>query len=698
MKRPLFIAVIGYVLGIIVGLYFKKSVVPFCISIIAIYLIIKYVKKYVRRKSKFKLLSFKRYLRYVKIYINFKVIILIIISSIVSNTVILFQEKKYEKIYFDLENQSNLKYTGIIVSDKEEKDFYNKYIVKIEKQKIKLIITVKKNIELEYGDKIEFSGTYVRPEIQRNYKGFDYSKYLKQLKIYGTIKNASINVKEKKQLNFLYQISNNIKTKIVENTNKIFDKETSAILLGLILGDKESLTNETQENFKKAGISHVLAISGMHVAYVILGIDLIFRRLIGKRKNYYLIIFVLIFYMFLTNFSSSITRAGIMGIIMILSKLIYRKNDICISMSASLLVLLIQNPYLIQNLGVLFSYGGVIGIILFNDTVLMFLKNIKIENKKYKYFIRPKIQNYLDKLKEIISVSISVQMVIFPIMIYNLNSINLYFLISSLCISIVIGPIVIIGFLFVILTLINFNISKIFSIFVNISIQILNLVSKIGTWKYAKIYIPTPNIFIIAIFYVIIFLMIFCYKIYSNKRPNATQIRIKNLIALGKFKLRGVGKKQYYTIIVLIFVAFIVPNIMSNEMKIHSVDVGQGDCTFIVTPHNKTILIDGGGSENGSFDVGKSTLLPYILNRGFNSIDTIVISHFDSDHVGGILYVMQEVNVKNVVIGKQFKDCENYEEFKKIVNEKKINVIIANIGQKIKIEKNIYFDVLWPLR
>ena len=85
-----------------------------------------------------------------------------------------------------------------------------------------------------------------------------------------------------------------------------------------------------------------------------------------------------------------------------------------------------------------------------------------------------------------------------------------------------------------------------------------------------------------------------------------------------------------------------------NKLKIYFVDVGQGDCTFVVTPQNKTILIDGGGSEFGDFDVGKNTLLPYILDRGYNKIDYIFISHFDSDHVGGILTLLQDIKVEKV--------------------------------------------------
>ncbi len=93
---------------------------------------------------------------------------------------------------------------------------------------------------------------------------------------------------------------------------------------------------------------------------------------------------------------------------------------------------------------------------------------------------------------------------------------------------------------------------------------------------------------------------------------------------------------------------------------------------------------------------GKSTLLPYLLDRGITKIDYIMASHFDLDHVQGLLYVMEKISVKNVIIGKQFETCDNYEKFVRIVKEKNIKVSIVEVGQTINIEKDLYFNILWP--
>lgn len=695
MKRPILIAVIGYIIGIIVGLYFNKSIVLIYIPIIALYFIYKFCNK--AKKEKFKLLSIKRYFRYIKIYLNSKVILIVIISSLVSNTIVIFQNKNYERIYNNLSVEENLNLTGIIIGEKQEKRYYNKYIVEVKykNKNLKFYISTKKDIELKYGDKIAFLGTYTRPEKQRNYKGFDYSQYIKQLKVYGTIRCEEIKFIKNNQGNGIFKISNQILERIVLRTKRVLNEETASILLGLILGNKTDIDEQTQDDFRNASMSHILAISGMHVAYVLLGINFIFKKLFGKRNTEIISIFILIFYMFITNFSPSIVRAGIMGIILIFSKLIYRKNDIYNTISISLFLILIYNPFLIQNLGLLLSYGGVIGIVIFNKYILNILKNINVKNKIYKYKIRPKIGRYIDKIKEIISVSISVQLFILPLIISSLNTFNPYFLISNLILSFVIGPVVILGFIFIILILINSSIAEIFSPLIQIGITILKLISNIGKLPFSKIYVATPTIFLISIYYLFLFVLFLCYNIYSIKNPSKTQIRVKNLIALMKINLRKNGKKVRL-IIIIIILSFSVIYCIPKKLKIHFIDVGQGDSSLIITPQKKTILIDGGGSSNSDFDVGKSTLIPYILDRGFTSIDIVIISHFDQDHVGAIFTLLQELRVGRVYISKQAENSENYEKFLKIISEKNIKVYGVMAGNKIHIEKNLYLDILWP--
>ena len=117
-----------------------------------------------------------------------------------------------------------------------------------------------------------------------------------------------------------------------------------------------------------------------------------------------------------------------------------------------------------------------------------------------------------------------------------------------------------------------------------------------------------------------------------RKKLTPSLYRVKYTIDAIKYNLKK--NQKLYVILVSICVLIIsIINLFPKDLRIHFVDVGQGDCCFIETPSNKTILIDGGGSENDSYDVGEKTLIPYILDRGYTNIDYIFISHFDTDHV-----------------------------------------------------------------
>ena len=140
-------------------------------------------------------MSIHRYSRYLKLIINSKIILILVIFSIISNIVILYKNNQYEKTYSD--NQ-DIELTAIIISSRTQKQYYDLYKVKILNSNFNMYIQVGKNVEeLEYGDKIQIKGKYIKPSMQRNYKGYDDSKYLKTLKVVGRIKVDKVDVKAK---------------------------------------------------------------------------------------------------------------------------------------------------------------------------------------------------------------------------------------------------------------------------------------------------------------------------------------------------------------------------------------------------------------------------------------------------------------------------------------------------------------------
>ena len=667
MKRPILIAALGYIIGIVWGLSFKVVLI-FC-SIIAICMLI--VEKN------------KNILRIINLVINKKVTILLLIFIIAGFIHIKFLKYDYEKIYISLEN---VNIVGTIVSSKKEKQYINEYKIETEKiNNIKLkkkFILLTKNKEIEYGNKIRLEGTYIKPSKSRNYRGFDYSNYLKTENIYGTIEqNGKIELIKEKNINYLFINLYKVKNKIIKNINNKFPEETRGVVLGILLGDKSSIEEDVRQNFADSSLSHILAVSGTHISYVVICISVLFKKLkLNKNIRKVLTSLVLFMYLYLVDFSVSATRAVIMSTIVIMQMLFYRKQDTITTIAFSSIIILINNPYSILNIGFLLSYGGTIGIILF-------VNRISIESKE-DFF-----QRFKSYLKDICIVTISAQTIIMPIIIYYFNTISFTFIISNIIASLIIGPIIMIGLVIIAISFFKIPIISLIIRFYNILIVILvrtaDIISKIPM---SKIYLKTPTTLEIIFYYSVVFLIALLIYIKKSNRKF-----IKKTIQIDIYNLKNffINNRNKVLIFISIVSLISITSIkIPKELKINFIDVGQGDSCLITTPQNKKVIVDSGGSE--SYDVGKNVLLPYLLDKRITKIDYIMISHFDTDHCKGFEYVLENIKVKNVIISKQSETSENFKQIMKIIRKKRINLIIVQKETKIKIDNFTTVDILSP--
>ena len=119
-----------------------------------------------------------------------------------------------------------------------------------------------------------------------------------------------------------------------------------------------------------------------------------------------------------------------------------------------------------------------------------------------------------------------------------------------------------------------------------------------------------------------------------------------------------------------------------------------GDCTVIKSPSGKNIIIDGGNNQD--YDYGENVVVPYLLDRKITKIDFLMVSHFDSDHCGGLFAVLENLKVENIIIGKQDAEYENCTKFLKLAKSKNVKVIFVKAGDNVKIDKYTCFQILWP--
>lgn len=618
-----------------------------------------------------------------------------------------YTEKQFLKI-------EELNIVAKVISIKEEKDYKDKYVVKILNSDLednKLIIYVDKEYTFFPGDIVAINGIFSMAESKRNYSGFDYRKYLKMQEIYGILEVEEI-YKIGKRGDFFSKLEN-LRLNFLNKIDKFYLEEESEFLKSLLLGKTDGLTEKIKENFRDSSISHVLAISGMHVSYIIIGIEFVLNKIIKskKLKNYILIVFLLIFYL-LTGGAVSALRACIMSSLILISSNCCRKNNFYISFIFSFGIIIFLNPYNIFNIGLWLSYMGTLGIVL----IYPFLKKIlyhkfnlksKLKNKKILFRI-------LNNIFENLLVTISAQILIFPIMIYVFNTISISFFVSNILISLFVGPVLILGYITIFADYIWFPISKIMicleKILINLILKIAEVCAKL---PFSKIIVVTPNFIYVIVFYMTILLIVYCFhkkKIYIIKlliSYTFLKNQIVRFINISVFKFKKNKEIQLFNkrnslykiiIFIIIFVSMLNQIYKENNiLEINFVDVGQGDCTYIKTPKGKNIIIDGGEGNSDKYDYGEKVLLPYLLDKQVSRINYLIATHADSDHIGGLFAVLENIKVDKILIGIQPETSKQFEDLVEIAKRKNIEIIILKAGNKLIIEKNIYINVLWPI-
>lgn len=707
MRRPLVIISIAYVTGIIIGVYLKNSI-SFIFAVNLMLTLILIINKLVR------------FIKIKNIYEN--IILLSLITLIVAEMSTASFINKYENINDNL-NERTISAEAIVCGDIKETEYsytVNAKITKINNNKnnnnnnarnykednnsknynndkkynnIKIILIVKKNKKdnasnselmkkLEFGTKIKLEGEYSAPEGQRNFKGYSYKEYLMTKEIYGTVKIENSNDVEtikKDQSNFFEKMINKLSNLLKRKVEILLPENSASLLKGILLGDCTDISSEVKENFKECNLSHMLAVSGAHLSYLIIGINLILsKKIFGKRASKIITIFIIIIFMNITNMSPSIERAGISSIICIIASLIHRKPDAINAVAVAVLCTVIKNPFSILNIGMQLSYAGTLSLLMFANGREKNNSREIIENSE-------KGKNIKKYLVESIKVTLCANILIMPLTIYKFNTISLNFILANLVAGPLLGLSLILGLIMLVTSFIFLNIAKFISFILNIILIILMKSTKlISQIPYSNITVITPYLISIVIIYTITFLG-YCIA----KSP---ELR-KRLKVNKKLIIKTIAIALSITII-----SVATLNLLEEKkLKLYFVDVGQGDCTYLKTPSEKNILIDGGGNrDKEKYDVGKKVLFPYLLDRRVKKLDYIIVSHFDADHAQGLEAVIQNIKVKNIIVCKQASNSALYQEIIKLCKKKNVNIITVKRGQNIKIDKYVYFEILHP--
>ena len=545
-----------------------------------------------------------RCLKKLKIILLFSLILCIFISYKIQNNYRIPVKDNLAGVVVDYKIDGSKLTLEIKAKNRYIANYYFK--TKLEKEDLS------KKVKLGYYVKLK--GSFKNPSVNRNFNLFNYKNYLKSKKIYYIFDIDNIEISKKETLKF------NLKNTILAR----IEKSKNADYLKLFILGENDLDSNIKDSYRTNGISHLFAISGMHITlFTTFLLFLLNKKAKNKVFNFIVVCLFLYVYMFLVNYTPSVIRASSFFMILNVKKFLKLPFSNLELIVFLLLLLLIYNPFYIYNIGFIYSFT-------ISITLIYFSNNLK--NKNY--------------FKTLFMTSLISFLISLPINIQNNFEVNLL----TPLINLIFVPFI--SFVVFPLSLINFIFPPIDQIYGGV-LNILEFVSlSISNIKFLNIILCNVSIYIFIFYYLFII-----------------------------FVIRKITFKKLF---ILIIILIIHSNIkyLNNYPIVTMIDVGQGDSILIELPHNKgNILVDTGGivsynnelwqMRKNKYSIANSTTIPYLKSIGVKRIDYLILTHGDFDHLGEAINLINNFKVKYVLFNSGY-DNDNELIIKELLDERNI--------------------------
>ncbi|MEH7010130.1 DNA internalization-related competence protein ComEC/Rec2 [Neobacillus niacini] len=542
------------------------------------------------------------------------------------------------------------------------------------KNKEKLLIRYKIKSEEEkeelkdtnfYGRLCQVTGQLTDPSIAKNPNAFNYSKYLASKQVYKIVEIENHPLKKCSVVKStpLTKIKE-IRFKGIHYLEKSFPPEIAALSAALIFGDRSMFNPDILMDYQRTGIVHLLAISGLHVSLLI-GMVFYLGIRIGLTRQFMMdfLLVILPIYAILTGASPSVIRAVLM-LFLVLFILRWKKQlklSPIDAISLTLMTYVFFTPLIILDAGFQLSFSVSFAIILSSSSIL------------------PRYQLIISAM---VVTSIIAQLAALPILLYH------FFEISFISIAANLLYIPLFSFVFLPGLYLLFFIQLVFdntpSILINIFMKIITfangLIDQLADISFAQLVTGRPNWLNFIIYMLLILIIFLLWE-------------------------AGLQQKRQQKVILLAIVLFTFQNVWNwaNPFgEVTMIDVGQGDSILIHYPFGHgTYLIDTGGTiqfkeeewkkSANPFEVGRDVVVAFLKGRGITKLDKLILTHGDSDHIGGTFAILKEIEVKQIIMPSVAEPSKTELEIIQEANKKGIQVVKVAEGSQWKNKKSQFY-------
>lgn len=478
---------------------------------------------------------------------------------------------------------------------------------------------------------------------------FDIEQYIKSNGAIGQILIEEYSILTKDTGFRIYMAEQRFKLK--QHIQQTFPKTLQAEAEALLIGSRESMPRDLQDAYLTLGITHLFAISGLHVTLVVMLLYEVMVRIGVRRETAnWILILALPLYGFIAGGAPSVWRAVSVTEILLVSSLTKNRLNISDAFSLSFILFLLYTPWVVYQTGFQLSYLAAFSLI-YSSSLLRLSGN-------------PLVQSFL--------ITAICQLMVYPLLIYQFYEISL----SSFLANLVFVPL----FSFVILP-------------INLFLLPLTFLSPIICNIFFRIYEPLR----IWLDDFIIFLGALPFQMWNPGQPKLWYVVLAYISIFSFFILIENKPKVLLALCILLFpmlILQIVPYYDSNT-RITYLNVGQGDSILIEMPlREKVILIDTGGllrfdqegwMENDNvYEIGRQVVVPFLKGRGISKIDVMILSHADADHMEGAEEILQAIRVGEVHITPGSYNESVMQDLREEINKQRISVLEKGEGEVIE--------------
>ncbi|MDQ4075733.1 MAG: DNA internalization-related competence protein ComEC/Rec2 [Chloroflexota bacterium] len=545
------------------------------------------------------------------------------------------------------------------------------------------LVTLAPHPAYEYGDLLELSGDLVTPPVLDD---FDYRAFLAHKGIYSLLRNAHGTLVESGQGSPLFHVLFNFRKRAEKAVQQLLPEPYASLMSGILLGIESGIPTTVMEAFNETGTTHILIISGSNLALIATLFLSLGRRLFGERWGSLLAIVAIILYTLLVGGDPPVVRAAIMGIVAVFALLMRREGVALNTLALTVLLMTAWQPGQLYDIGFQLSVLATLGLILFVppltsmvDSVLMRL-DVAERHRGHA----------LGLLSDAILITLAAQIITTPLIVGTFGRFSIIALLSNLLILPVQGWLMVSGGLATLAGMLWLPLGKLIAWIPYAGIAwTVAIVRWTATFPYASLEIGALPTW--AIWWVYALWGVWWWSRQSENEQ--VGLRLATPEASNPRESIPARRQLFWCGVVLIALVpwWIRHQLPDGHLHLYALDVGQGDALLIVTPDGKQILVDSGPDP-----VSLLSHLGDYLPPWDHTLELVILTHADADHLGGLPELLSRYRVGQVVDSGFPNDTPLFDVWLEQLQAQGLRPLSAQPEQQWQLGEGVTLEVLAP--